>query len=250
MIACCCMFNALILGLSPMVSDNTWDWGYAYTLGAETVLGALGAGYVIFFKKAITEGVPQTRVYFFVVILLGAVLFMSEAASRLFMIWYCLNEHDSYYMSPKSTHMYYGLYLVAALGDAVLGYVWLVVAVLGGVMHWYPYGVGDLTRKRREYFDTDHTIAAVQLSNNSVVEDPGYVPSNGVEYTSSQEDSSVESGPNRLPVVHLDIQSIPNPSGDMSHCLPQLVNMDASSADSVDDGPRVAGDAVHHTTHV
>ncbi|GIQ82692.1 hypothetical protein KIPB_003872 [Kipferlia bialata] len=109
--------------------------------------------YESYFSEAVEDGNPDRRQYYFGMLSLASVLFAAESALRFYLMYVSLSMEHEYWQAPRSTHMYYGPYVIAALGGACLAVVWLCYTVLGGILHVYPEESGRLSSKRAQYFD-------------------------------------------------------------------------------------------------
>ncbi|GIQ86891.1 hypothetical protein KIPB_008822 [Kipferlia bialata] len=97
--------------------------------------------------------------------MLSSALFAIEAALRFFMMYVSLSLQHEYWQAPRSTHMYYGPYMIAALGCAVLSVCFLFVAVLGGITQFYPVmDIEHTLQHKRDRWFNNHGINELDLN--------------------------------------------------------------------------------------
>ncbi|GIQ87033.1 hypothetical protein KIPB_008993, partial [Kipferlia bialata] len=164
----CCAANSVLLGWEHMIAAGAWDWGWLIMLGVEGGLVLVNICYHFAFCNTIESEEYNRPHWFFGILMVSSALFALDSALRFYMMYVSLSMEHEYWQAPKTTHMYYGLYMIAALGSACLSVVWLGMAVMGGIVQLYPiYDIERIIDRKREGFFQLHG-APVQEEN-----DPG-----------------------------------------------------------------------------
>ncbi|GIQ82671.1 hypothetical protein KIPB_003847 [Kipferlia bialata] len=169
----CCVLDTLFLGEEHMIVSDSWDWGWLILLGLDALL--LLPLYFLHFalQRFLNEQRYSKQYAFFAVQLLGSLKFILEAGLRLALMHVSLTLDTEYWQAPRTTHMYYGPYLVAILVESCLGVVWLMCSVLGIVNKWPLFSGPGIDRvlssKHRAFFADE---AEQEHQENIVVMDP------------------------------------------------------------------------------
>ncbi|GIQ84257.1 hypothetical protein KIPB_005713, partial [Kipferlia bialata] len=148
-----------------MIAAGAWDWGWLIMLGIEILLFAtFFLLYQTLFDDTVEDEEYETPQWFFGILMFSSAIFAVESALRFYLMYVSLSLQHEYWQAPRSTHMYYGPYMIAALGSAVIAVVYLFVAVLGGITQFYPIVDIDivLKQKRNRWF-TNNGIRGVNL---------------------------------------------------------------------------------------
>ncbi|GIQ90307.1 hypothetical protein KIPB_013049, partial [Kipferlia bialata] len=169
----CCILDVLLLGWEHMIAASKWDWGWLKVLLAECILiaptSATGSRY-----RPMNHGRYSKPYYlFWLLVGTGSVKFLVECVVRFYVLWWSLSKQYLYHEAPRSTHMFYGPYLVAAIGSGILCIGWLGWAILAGIMHVFPWGEDNSAathiREKRTQFFNEHGVAGdqdVQIAGN------------------------------------------------------------------------------------
>ncbi|GIQ85296.1 hypothetical protein KIPB_006937 [Kipferlia bialata] len=161
----CCFLNAILLGWEHMIAASRWDWGLVIVLVAE---GVLIVPMLLYAKTALKLNLLRYSKpsYMLRHMFGGAVIHLLECTIRFLALWVSLSRQYLYHEAPRSTHMFYGPYLVAALGSGVLCLGWLGWGVWGGLLQKYPWGPNstlahNVSFKRTQYFN-EHGVPREQ----------------------------------------------------------------------------------------
>ncbi|GIQ84327.1 hypothetical protein KIPB_005799 [Kipferlia bialata] len=73
----------------------------------------------------------------------SALKFIIEGSVRFYLMYLSLSLEHEYWQAPRSTHMYYGPYIVAATGNYILAVIWSFLAVMGTHSGGFGVHTGD-----------------------------------------------------------------------------------------------------------